>query len=222
MPTRLQPLSPRCPARPYLALSRTGRDHPNAAFRVRGPWSGAGALGQTRTRRFGEHGSPKTELLAKAEEAARCPTAGHVPPVASVSSPAALRPHLQNCDLLSPIFITTDETSETLRLALRQSQVRQPGMAAERDGGALGSIGCPACPPCRPLLGEAWDAPASAWHFLQCRGTNPIVLTEALWTEGTCRLICTVKACDSVAFPASSGVTSTLAHFSHLSKTPYG
>lgn len=64
--------------------------------------------------------------------------------------PAALRPHLQNCDLLSRIFITTDEASETLRLALRQSQVRQPGMAAETDGGALGSIGCPASSRGRP------------------------------------------------------------------------
>lgn len=137
---------------PLLSPFPDRQGPPQRRLQGAGPveWGGGFGPNQTRTRRFGEYGSPKTELLAKAEEAARCPTAGHVPPVASASPPAALRPHLQNCDLLSRIFITTDEASKTLRLALRQSQVRQPGMAAETDGGALGSIGCPASSRGRP------------------------------------------------------------------------
>lgn len=195
-----------------------------------------GGLGpnQTRTRRFGEHGSPKTELLVKAEEAARCPTVGHGPLVASifpcrlcslicktVTCSAAFRHHRLGCKD-GPPCTETKPSSATWHRGRRQGCPRLHWVSwPAPTGGPLESVPCPACPPCQPLLGEAWDASAGAWHFLQCQGTNPFVFPAPLLTERTCHVIHTFKVCASVAFPASSGVTSTSAHVSHLSKTPY-
>lgn len=133
---------------------------------------------------------------------------------------------MQNCELLSCIFITADELLNTVCLVPRQSQIlttwhrrkeryRSPLLYLV-PWPASGGWSEGAAHLAWPLLGQAWDSPANTWHLPWCQHTGPFVFIAPLlscnsdttpfthlWCEIWWVLGCSVHA----------AIASTLEHF---------